>query len=68
MKDLKEQIAEIARPKTELQKKAEKECSLILDPASPHFRNYVLMYLLGHTDGQIQSKEESLIMSSNLLG
>ena len=68
MSELFETIAEMAKPKTKLQKKAEKECSLTIDPSSPHYKNYVLMYILGHTDGQIQAKEESLIMSSNLLG
>lgn len=51
----------------ELTKKAEKEVTTIIDPSSPHFRNYVLMYMLGHKDGQMQGKEETLIMSRNLL-
>lgn len=67
MSNLFEQIAEIARPKDELRKKAEEECALILDPSSPHYKNYVIMYLLGHTHGKIQAKEENLIMSNNLI-
>jgi len=53
--------------KDELTKKAEEEVSRIEDPSSSHFQNYVLAYMIGHRDGQIQSTEEGLVMSKNLL-
>ena len=74
MEDLFEEMANALRPenspepKTQLQKKAEKECARILDPSSSHFRNYVLMYMLGFQDAEIENKKESIILSSNLLG
>ena len=54
--------------KDELMKIAEKEMSRIIKPSSPHFKNYVLAYLLGFKDAGIaQTKKSISHMSSNFL-
>jgi len=55
--------------KNELMKVAKKEVARTIEPSSPHFRNYVLMYMLGFQDATRAQKKKSIShMSSNLLG
>ena len=54
----KEALAE--KKETELKAIAEKATETIIDPSSPHFRNYVLMYILGYQDCELKQKSNLL--------
>jgi hypothetical protein len=53
---------DLLEKEAELKAIAEEATALIIDPSSPHFRNYTLMYCLGYQDREL--KERSNLLNS----
>lgn len=51
---------ELLKKEAELKAIAEEATSQIIDPKSPHFRNYTLMYVLGYQDCELKQRSNLL--------
>jgi hypothetical protein len=68
--DLYKELGEALRPENSKQALAEKEneiraiaedaIKLVVDSDSPHYRNYVLMYMLGYQDCKLNQRSNLL--------
>ena len=59
-KELEERKELAIKKEAELMAIAEKEVKNIIDPESPHFRNYTLMYCLGYQDAKLKRNSNLL--------
>ena len=55
-------------PKDELRTKAEEEVAVTVAKDSPHYQTYVLMYMCGYRDAQIDKLKGEVVYSKNLIG